>query len=178
MSINSQYTLFVAGVLVAYVDYKVRNMPNKAPVMYITSFSCIILGCLLASYCTRIPMMIGDRTKSNVLLSWYLYSKIGAILFLFGVVCGRVVKRVMSHKIFLWLNCISFPVFMFHRAIEASVGSGAFLYVYRRLNSVEYATWAAWLSTIIVLVLLSSLYVKVIEPVINSVINGIMKRVF
>lgn len=177
--INSHYSLFVAGVLLAV--FKSEYM-EKLNYKWIRTYGivAIILGCFFANYCYGIASRMANWSEDFVFASWYLYSKIGAILFMIGVVCFVGIQKVFTFKPFRWLNKVSFPIFMFHRVIEASVGSLAFLWIYDRTGSEANGIRLAFVSTIIAMIIVAILYAYLIEPQINKltvkIVNFIMRE--
>lgn len=169
--LNSQYVLFIAGVLLAYFLSKKVTINKKAQIVGIVALGT---GYLLANYCGKIAGMMQNYTDSTVWTSWYLYSKMGAILFMIGIVINTVIQKILSFRLFQALNKISFPIFMFHRVVEGSVGSLIFLRIYKTSNSVGDATRMAWLGTVVVLVIVSVIYAYFIEPVLNKATNKIV----
>lgn len=136
----------------------------------------LIIGLLLESNCGEIELFMKARLSFSIVGSWYVYSKIAAIVCFLALMQLESAKKVLSMKAVVWMNKISFPIFMWHRVLEGSVESFVFLRIYELQEDMRWAVAGAFGATMVQLFLVSLLYHKLFEPIIHKITSDLIER--
>lgn len=171
------YTAFLFGILL-YLIYTSDSIKKINKVLSNILGAClIVVGALVASYdgeiAYRLSMFLPERPFS---IPW-VYDWLAAILFMTGIVLCTVVIKGLDNKVLSLSGRICFPVFIFHRVCEATLGEMGYRY-FETQDKISLATDASFIITIIGTIIISLLYVFFVEPYFNRFTALIIKLIY
>ena len=171
------YTAFVFGILL-YIIYSSEWIKKiNGVIRNIAGILLIIAGLLIASYDGDIAYKLSGFLADEPFSYSWVYDWLAAILVMLGIVLATVVIKGLDNKILAATGKICFPVFIFHRVCESTVGEMAYR-SYEAKGQINLATDASFVVTILSTIIISVLYIFFIEPYFNKFTAIIIKDLF
>ncbi len=179
LALGSDYAPFAFGILL-YLLYKELydesgNEKKKSIPRYIAGALIFLAGTYLSGQDEQLAFICEQKGFIGVSTVFHTYCSIAAIFMMCGLVLCSPALKLLNNRILAALGKICMPVFLFHAICLMVFGTKAYDLVAASQSVSVHATKAALLVSIISTVLMSLLYIKFIEPLINMLIGRIMK---
>jgi len=163
--------LFYSGM---YVGTEEKHKNFKA-VRYIFGAALVILSTYLSGQDSELAYMLSNKGFPKCFGASYFYCWISAAMLLTGLILCTPAIRVLNNRKLASLGKLCFPVFLFHPLCLVIFGEYVFRYFDARAGKYNHGTKAAFFVSFLTTLLLSLLYVKIIEPLINKLTQKIVK---
>lgn len=176
---SSSYLCFVLSFLIIYIDkfYDIKIFNNK---------TFLIALMLVGIYFGMIPANTEPSDQLMLLIynspiRYYIeitkfIHEIGAflvVLSLFNIFKNNSIRK--EHKILSFLGRISFSIYLLHILIICSFSSTLFMQIYSLLNSYNLVVLIVFISSLVLLLVISWLFNKYIEKNCKKLINRLIE---
>ncbi len=177
--LRNEYFPMVYGIIL-YMMY--RDIYDEESPVKRKKLPCIFGGAILliiSTFCSgwneHLAYRFRDSSCEFLRLS-YVYCWIAAVLIMTGLIlCSPVLKLLDNRKLAL-SGKICFPVYLFHKLCMLTVGDCAFRFFDARSSGyINHGVKAAFFVSVTSVVVMSVLYVRFIEPLINRLIAFIIR---
>ncbi|GEM_PF-2379527 len=175
--VNCNYATFVFGILLYIVTSSIETKEINKVLWWVGGTCLVTAGLMITSFDDNISLILEKYMPNSSFSSWWNWDWIGAMLIMCGIVISSYIVKMLDNKILAKTGMICMPVFLFHRVCEATIGDYAYRYVLARFGEVSYAIDAAFLSCVICLIVISLVYVFLIEPYVNKLIVFVVKKI-
>ena len=174
MTINNNY---LADFIVGYIIYELcmkSNRINKKGLTWLLSIICIGLGLFLGGYPSGVvPNNIYRFLNFQTMFFHHL---IGASLLIIGIILNPRVQLLLSKKIFQKVSKISFYVYLLHILVLFSFGTSIFKLFYEMIGKYNISVLLTFISTSIVLIMVSIGYRICYEKELKKLEIWILKK--
>lgn len=179
--LDSLYLSFVFGTALAYISVRHQDWLDRIKQTMFLKVGAVLvalLGLLFGGYPSGIDAPVNLYHYLNHLpvglTPYKFYHILGALLLTAAVLCLPVLQKVLSVKPVLFLGDISFAVYLLNLPLIFSLSSGLLLKMALLYDSYLLCSTIIFFITLVVLLLLSYLFNRFVEPACNKVTTVIV----
>lgn len=181
MHLDSLYLSFVLGTVLAYVSVRCPEWLQKieqSVLLKITSVFFLLFGLFLGGYPSGVEAPANLYHYLNHLPAgitpYKFYHLVGAFLVVAGVLCLPFVQKGLSVKPILFLGDISFAIYLLNLPLIFSLSSCLLLQMAGNIENYLLCSSIIFVLSTILLILLSYLFNRFVEPLCNKVTSVIV----
>lgn len=177
--LRNEYFPMVYGIIL-YLIYS--DIYDEEGVVKRKNLPCILIGAILliiSTFCSGCNDHLAYRFRDSsceFLRFSYVYCWIAAVLIMTGLILCYPVLKLLNNRKPALTGKICFPVYLFHKLCMLTIGDVAFRFFdARSVGYINHGVKAAFFVSVLSVIVLSVLYVRFIEPLINRLIAFIIK---
>lgn len=167
------------AVLLALLQMDIAD--SRREISRTVKYGVVAIGTIFAVWVgTWWPATDGGRFHwfTRISTDHILWFNLAALALITTVIFSQKLRKIFSHKWFVWFGDLSFGFYLFHDVVQGSFGSIAYHYIYYATYNKILALARVFIAYIVLSTAIAFLFHKTVDKWTVSILNVVKERIY